>query len=102
MRQNKTLKICANHIVLSTTSLQEHAGSDKSWVWHAADFSDGDLKDELFAIRFGSVENAQKFKEIFEEAQESLAEKSEETTRDAESTATLLDNLNVVPKEDKD
>ena len=36
-------------------SVQEHAGNDKSCVWHAADFADGELKDELFCIRFASV-----------------------------------------------
>ncbi|GFZ01582.1 RAN binding protein 1 [Actinidia rufa] len=56
MRQSKTLKICANHLVLPTMSVQEHAGNDKSCVWHATDFADGELKDELFCIRFGSVE----------------------------------------------
>ncbi|KAL8512193.1 hypothetical protein ACS0TY_018594 [Phlomoides rotata] len=57
MRQNKTLKICANHLVLPTMSVQEHQGNDKSCVWHAADFSDGELKEETFCIRFASVEN---------------------------------------------
>jgi Ran-binding protein 1 len=37
--------------------MQEHAGSDKSCVWHALDFADGELKEETFAIRFGSVES---------------------------------------------
>jgi hypothetical protein len=37
--------------------MQEHAGSDKSCVWHALDFADGELKEEMFAIRFGSVES---------------------------------------------
>uniref|UniRef100_A0A804RAY7 Ran-specific GTPase-activating protein n=1 Tax=Zea mays TaxID=4577 RepID=A0A804RAY7_MAIZE len=40
MRQAKTLKICANHLVVATTKMQEHAGSDKSCVWHALDFAD--------------------------------------------------------------
>ncbi|KAJ9698720.1 hypothetical protein PVL29_007669 [Vitis rotundifolia] len=57
MRQSKTLKICANHLVLPTMSVQEHAGNDKSCVWHATDFADGELKDELFCIRFASVES---------------------------------------------
>ncbi|MQL68983.1 hypothetical protein Taro_001258, partial [Colocasia esculenta] len=57
MRQAKTLKICANHLVLPSIKLQEHAGSDKSCVWHATDFSDGELKEEMFCIRFGSVES---------------------------------------------
>ena len=32
MRQSKTLKICANHLVLPTMAVQEHAGNDKSCV----------------------------------------------------------------------
>ncbi|KAG8381779.1 hypothetical protein BUALT_Bualt05G0008100 [Buddleja alternifolia] len=59
MRQNKTLKICANHLVLPTMSVQEHQGNDKSCVWHAADFADGELKEEFFCIRFASVETRQ-------------------------------------------
>ncbi|MCL7042138.1 hypothetical protein MKW94_028837, partial [Papaver nudicaule] len=55
-RQSKTLKICANHLVLPTISIQEHAGNEKSCVWHATDFSDGELKEELFCIRFASIE----------------------------------------------
>jgi Ran-binding protein 1 len=38
-------------------SVQEHAGNEKSCVWHATDFADGELKDELFCIRFASVES---------------------------------------------
>jgi Ran-binding protein 1 len=34
--------------------MEEHAGSDKSCVWHAMDFADGEIKEEMFAIRFGS------------------------------------------------
>ncbi|KAK4351600.1 hypothetical protein RND71_030913 [Anisodus tanguticus] len=36
--------------------VQEHAGNEKSCVWHAPDFADGELKDELFCIRFASME----------------------------------------------
>lgn len=46
--------VCA---VVATTKMQEHAGSDKSCVWHALDYADGELKEEMFAIRFGSVES---------------------------------------------
>ncbi|PSR95049.1 Ran-binding protein 1 c like [Actinidia chinensis var. chinensis] len=60
MRQSKTLKICANHLVLSTMAVQEYAGNDKACIWHAADFSDGELKDELFCIRFGSIDSLHK------------------------------------------
>lgn len=43
--------------VLPTMTVQEHAGNDKSCVWHATDFADGELKDELFCIRFANVES---------------------------------------------
>ncbi|KAJ0983873.1 hypothetical protein J5N97_002229 [Dioscorea zingiberensis] len=68
MRQAKTLKICANHPVLQLIMMQGHAGNYKSCVWHATDFSDGELKDEMFCIRFGSLENCNRFIETVEES----------------------------------
>eukprot|EP00897_Mesotaenium_endlicherianum_P004535 jgi/Mesen1/4109/ME000216S03363 len=99
MRQQRTLKICANHMVLPGTVLQEHAGSDKSWVWHATDYADGELREELFAMRFGSIESAQKFKTAFEEAQDKMAEvlgtRGEDEEENASSAADALTALNV-------
>uniref|UniRef100_A0A5B7AFX3 RanBD1 domain-containing protein n=1 Tax=Davidia involucrata TaxID=16924 RepID=A0A5B7AFX3_DAVIN len=100
MRQSKTLKICANHLVLPSMSVQEHAGNEKSCVWHATDFSDGELKDELFCIRFGSVENCKTFMENFQEVAESQQKK--EDNKDASATARLLDNLSVEDKKLED
>lgn len=96
MRQSKTLKICANHLVLPTMSAQEHAGNEKSCVWHATDFADGELKDELFCIRFASVENCKTFMEMFQEVAES--QKSNEENKDATAAADALDKLNVEEK----
>ncbi|GMH07129.1 hypothetical protein Nepgr_008969 [Nepenthes gracilis] len=103
MRQSKTLKICANHLVLPNMSVQEHAGNDKSCVWHASDYADGELKNELFCIRFASVDNCKSFIEMFQEAAES--QKKLEENKDASSTAGLLEKLSVEEKkseEDKD
>ncbi|CAL5334001.1 hypothetical protein CsSME_00016188 [Camellia sinensis var. sinensis] len=94
MRQSKTLKICANHLVLPTMSVQEHTGNEKSCVWHAADFADGELKDELFAIRFGSVENCKTFMEMFQEVAESQQKKEENKDASA-AAARLLEKLSV-------
>jgi len=49
------------HVVIPTMSVQEHAGNEKSCVWHARDFADGELKDELFCIRFPSIESEYAF-----------------------------------------
>jgi len=78
-------------------SVQEHAGNDKSCVWHARDFSDGELKDELFCIRFASVENCKAFMQKFKEVAESEEEKEE--SKDASDTAGLLEKLTVEEKE---
>lgn len=43
--------------VIPTMTVQEHSGNDKSCVWHAADFANGNLKEEMFCIRFASVES---------------------------------------------
>jgi len=98
MRQSKTLKICANHLILPAMSLQEHAGNDKTWVWHATDFSDGELKEELFCIRLGSVENAKKFRDLFEEIAESEVKNTEQSEEAAVSAAELIESLKVSDK----
>jgi len=70
MRQEKTFKIRANHIVMPKTELQEHAGSSKAWVYRTMDFAEGELKPEMFCVRFGSEEKAAEFKTAFEKAAE--------------------------------
>ncbi|KAG8193067.1 hypothetical protein JTE90_017821 [Oedothorax gibbosus] len=69
MRRDKTLKICANHYIQPYMELKPNNSSDRAWVWSVmADFADEEPKPELLAIKFGNVENAQKFKEAFNEA----------------------------------
>ncbi|VFQ70984.1 unnamed protein product [Cuscuta campestris] len=98
MRQAKTLKICANHLIIPSMTIQEHAGNDKTCVWHATDFADGELKDELFCIRFASLENCKTFRETFKEVAESQTKKEE--NKDASDAAGLLEKLSVEDKND--
>ena len=70
MRQEKTMKVIANHIVDPRIDLQPNSGNDRSWVWSVFDFSEGDLVEEIFAIRFGSAEIAKAFKDEFTKSQE--------------------------------
>ena len=44
--------------VVPGTKISSHGGNDKAWVWSAMDFSDGEQKLELLAIRFGTPESA--------------------------------------------
>lgn len=66
MRRDKTLKICANHFVEDYMKLTPNCGSDRAWVWStAADFTEGEVKSEMLAIKFLNSENAGKFKDQF-------------------------------------
>jgi len=37
--------------------LQPNCGSDRAWVWKAADFADEAIKTETLAIRFANAES---------------------------------------------
>ncbi|KAI5674975.1 hypothetical protein M9H77_05925 [Catharanthus roseus] len=100
MRQSKTLKICANHLIFPKMTVQEHSGNEKSCVWHAPDFADGELKDEMFCIRFASVDNCKTFMEKFQEIAESQEKKEE--NKDASAAAGLLEKLSVEDKKDEE
>merc|ERR1711865_1274931 len=58
MRREKTMKICANFTLLPSIALKENAGSDRSWVWQCADFSEEKTELSVLAIRFATSENA--------------------------------------------
>jgi len=72
MRQERTMKVICNHVADPRISLQPNAGNDKSWVWSAFDFSDGELVEEVFAMRFANADNAAKFKDAFTDAQKHM------------------------------
>lgn len=101
MRQSKTLKICANHLVIPSITIQEHAGNDKSCVWHAADFADGELKEETFCIRFPSVEDCKSFKQTFKDVSESQVKRTGETEED-NTAANLIQKLSVGEKDQEE
>ncbi|KAH9048962.1 ran/spi1 binding protein [Lactarius hengduanensis] len=70
MRREKTLKVCANHLISADMRLQPNIGSDRSWVWKvAADYSEDPPTSETLAIRFANSEYAGQFKKAFEDAQ---------------------------------
>ncbi|XP_035233136.1 ran-specific GTPase-activating protein-like [Stegodyphus dumicola] len=51
--------------------LKPNSSSDRAWVWSTmADFADEEPKPELLAIKFANAENAQKFKEAFNQAKD--------------------------------
>lgn len=70
MRRDKTLKVCANHYIAPEYQLKPNVGSERSWVYTVTgDVSDGKPRVQTYAIRFGSKEKAQKFKDEFTKSQ---------------------------------
>jgi len=69
MRQEKTMKVIANHALDPRIRLEKNAGSNRSWVWSAYDFADGELVETVFALRFSDSSIAENFKDKFGECQ---------------------------------
>jgi Ran-binding protein 1 len=72
MRQEKTMKVIANHAMDPRIKLEPNVGSDRSWVWSAYDFADGELVETVFAMRFADSDVANEFKKQFIACQEEM------------------------------
>lgn len=72
LRQEKTLKICMNHLVHPDLPFKPNAGSDRSWTWRVRDYAgdEPEGKDETFAIRFRDADIANAFKAKIDEVKE--------------------------------
>lgn len=75
MRRDKTLKICANHILTAEMVLENKLGNDRAWAYACpSDFSDHEgegagpsSKAITMALRFKDAAISENFKAIFEE-----------------------------------
>lgn len=98
MRQEKTMKVIVNHALDPRITLEPNAGSDRSWVWSAFDFAEGELVESVFALRFADSDIANDFKSKFEEYQKEMekllaGEDAEEGGEAAEEAAEALAGL---------
>lgn len=107
MRQETTFKVCANHLVSPSVELEPNVGSEKSWVFSANDFAEGTVEEKLFAVKFGSVENAQDFKKAVDAAKEvnktlmadEEATESSDEEEEEEETAEVAEEAAAAPSE---
>lgn len=74
MRQEKTMKVIANHALDPRINLEPNAGSDRSWVFSCFDFADGALEEKVFALRFSNSDVADAFKADYEKYQGEMAQ----------------------------
>ena len=105
MRREQILKLCLNHFVLPNLELKPK--DEKTWMWNAADYSEGEIEPTLFACRFKTSDIANDFKDVIDKSRMELPsiEKTAETkieaftevspTRDIE----VLYEMKVTPEE---
>ncbi|KAK6026099.1 RanBP1 domain protein [Ostertagia ostertagi] len=68
MRREQVFKVCANHQLLPGMTIQAMPRQEKAMMWYCEDFSEDQGTHEKLSARFASVEVANKFKEVFENA----------------------------------
>jgi Ran-binding protein 1 len=67
LRQEKTLKLCLNHMVNPDMELKPNMGSDRAWTWSSMDYADpDDVKVTTFAIKFKNSDVANEFKSQYD------------------------------------
>ena len=74
MRREQVLKICCNHLLSSSMVFKPLSSSDKAWQWSAPDFSEGEVVNELLAVKFKTAELANDWKKVVDDCQTKLVE----------------------------
>ncbi|XP_044009025.1 E3 SUMO-protein ligase RanBP2-like [Aphidius gifuensis] len=66
MRRDRTLKLCLNQYV--PRDLEITSKDEKTWLWKASDFSEGEIEHVSLACRFKNSEIAELFKKAIDNA----------------------------------
>lgn len=74
MRREQVLKICLNHVL--SAEIEYRSKDDKTWLFCAPDFSEGEINRQQFCLRFKTAELAQAFKKAVENALEQQKDKN--------------------------
>lgn len=77
MRREIVLKVCCNQRLTADLELKPVSSSEKAMSWIGQDYSEGESKKELFAIRFKTVGQLHAFKDKFNEVKNKLQELKE-------------------------
>lgn len=80
MRREIVLKICCNQRLSADLELKPVSSSDKAMSWIGQDFSEGESKKELFAIRFKTVQQLNVFRDKFNEIKKKIQESEKDSS----------------------
>ncbi|XP_059487715.1 E3 SUMO-protein ligase RanBP2-like [Neocloeon triangulifer] len=87
MRREQVLKICLNHRLYKETTFTPKGDTGRSFQWYAADYSEGEYKQEQFAILFKTEDIAKDFIEHIESAKTLLGLENQSMAAQASSPA---------------
>ena len=76
MRREQVLKLCLNHRLSHDIAFLPKGDTGRSFQWYAADFSEGEVHQEHFAVLFKTEDIAKDFLDAAIAAQDSLSENS--------------------------
>lgn len=72
MRRELVFKVCCNQRLSADIVLKPVTSSEKAVSWIGQDFSEGECRKELFAIRFKTVDQLNAFKDKFNEVKNKI------------------------------
>jgi len=88
MRREQTLKVCANHLITATITIDKMKGNAKARIWAThQDFADGEAKAESFCIRMKTEEQVDKFETVFKDAVKNAVSSPKKDTTDSKPPA---------------
>ncbi|XP_011408543.2 PREDICTED: E3 SUMO-protein ligase RanBP2-like, partial [Amphimedon queenslandica] len=86
MRRDQILKLCCNHYITDSMSIEMQMGNPKAMTWFTeTDYSEETALPQKLALRFKHEETAKRFKDLFEEAVSKAKEVSNENDRHSEN-----------------
>ena len=102
MRRDQVHKLCLNHYINGEMQLMPMANAaGKAWIWHADDFTEGEVEHQQFAIRFKTKDIADDFKNVFEDSVKQMANYSTPTKAKVDPSKKIAEGGSKVTKPDK-
>ncbi len=107
-------QVISNHVIDPRIVLVPNAGSDRSWVWTAFDYAEGDLAETTFAIRFANSDAAKEFWDQYEACKKEMeslleretkgdnTEEEEEGEKAVDEASAAIESLEVKDKKEKE
>ncbi len=107
-------QVISNHVIDPRIMLVPNAGSDRSWVWTAFDYAEGDLAETTFAIRFANSEAAKEFWDQYEACKKEMesvierenegddTEEEEEDGKAVDEASAAIESLEVKDEKEKE